>query len=345
MAVHTRVLVLSAPLVFAAAFALWFSQVKPVVRKPWFVSGVVLAAALCLPQYLHVFSLLSEGGSTGASPLNLVQAPLALLDPARNLLLDLYLVPIVVPAAVALTSGLFLWRKTPERVFLLVTVAFWGMLYLYFSSHPLDALRYQYFTWPLYCVLAPGFLEFVPQRRSSRLLRPDRGPALALYVTLVVATAAPNLHNLDENRAISEEFHFIRQQLARLPANSRLLFNGDLEVPGHPPIRSPLFPEFLLNQAGLDAQVIADPAALEAASTGPDQAQPLVLYIGLQSYTVYDDEPATVATPRLTPAFLAAHFSHIPIATRDIEVKGQSPGPALQFSKDVVETGFYRLEP
>ena len=343
VAVHSRVLVLSAPPVYVMAWWLHRPGAKASFRSPWAIAGLLATVASCLPQYVHICALLQSQATTGASAASLVQLPLSFFTPSHNLLLNWQFVPTVVPAGVAVSVWLCATSRSPGRDTLLGATLVWGLLYLYFSNHPLDALRYQFFVWPFYSALATAFLDFMPQR--STFWRGQAPAAVAVaWLILATATSVPFLGRPEAARAISEELRFIRETLPQLADTSPLAVNDSIVVEGRPPIRAVLIPDFLLAEAGLGGGAHGPKVLV----FGPDSRLPegpLLLYVGLQAHARYDHEPLDPLSPRISPPALLERYKWTPIKEHKMDVSAQSPGPSLLYGNSNVTIGFYLLVP
>jgi len=320
--VHTRILVLVFPAAFVAASILLEGRREARFKSPLFVLSALAAAILILPQYLLVYEVLTAAPAASAATLWRLPAHMAL--PETNLLLAPGLTLPLLPL-LALAGVILLMRKERRTGLLvalpLVTIA---PLYLYFSGHTLDCLRYQFFVWPFYLLPAGYSLATVKRLSDWRLY----GLALA---ALVVAILLPYLHAVRHEHAITQEFEFVRSALPRLPRGEVVLENRPLEVEGHPPIAPLTIPAFMVHEAGLGVSAHG-PAEPEACGH--------IAYVGLQAHAYYLDEKPT-ATARL---HLHGRARLAPLATMQLNPRGGTPGPDLVLPDSPIEIGFYRVE-
>lgn len=327
--VHTRVLVLVFPAAFVVVAMLLEGQRRARFKSTALLIGSALAALLMAPQYLLLDEVLSADHAAAVSVANLMRLPGYMFHPGTNLLLAPAVTMPLLPLLCVAGLALLLHQRRKTGLLLLLPIVTLGPLYLYFSDHLLDSLRYQYFVWPFYLLPAGSAVAAVfatlASRRASLLLR------AVVLVVLCGATLLPYLSMLGHKHAITEEFEFVTTALPQLPPGSLLVENRPLEVAGHPPIAPLTIPAFMVHDAGID---VAAATWFDSATDGP-----YVVYVGLQSHARYLDE-----APRPGPRHPDPGPYHlVPIVTTIIRPGDDSPGPDLHFPQTEVEIGFYRL--
>lgn len=334
LAVHTRVLSAAFPLALLLLLPFFGRESWRHLIHPAALAIMGFAGLLMGPHYFHVWNLLHASHSAAARSLDLVVLPLRLLSPAHNLLLDpMVTMPLLPLLVVAGFGGLAALHRV-RGLALTALVLFFGALYLYFSEHLLDSLRYQFFLWPWYAVAAAAPLEWLRLKWGSS---PRRQMAVsAVAAAVVCALFLPYLPWLTTPHVITQEFDFIRTGLAQLSAGTKVTTTGGGFDVAMGRIPSFELPPFLLEEYGL---------------TSPDGSStnsPEVLYMGLQDYVfTISEDPAPFSPRYLRHRSLSADMGTrlVPVVTRTLRPGGDSPGPGLYFPADEVTIGFYASVP
>jgi len=332
LAVHTRILSSALPvaLVLLVPFV---PEWRARFRKPAAWAILAGTSLLLVPHCIHVWNLLHAQHSAAARSLDLLGLPFRLFSPAHNLLLDpgvtMPLLPVLVAAGVVVVGA----RRFRSGLAATLLMLFFGALYLYFSEHLLDCLRYQFFVWPFYALLAAIPFEMFPVHAARGRIHkamPMMGAALLLTALLL-----PYVPWLTTPHVITREFDFIREGLDEVPAGSAVRTTGSGFDVAKGRVPSFTLPAFLLDEHGL---VQADEKS---------EVRATVLYVGLQDYvfTVSEDPEPHAPTYRRPRAWPPETAQLVPIVTSTLRPAGDSPGPGLYFPAKEVTIGFYRVIP
>jgi len=339
LAVHGRILTLAFPVAIVTA---WF-VLDPSLRRPpgvrWMLPAFGLTAVLTAPQYVHVWNILRSSAAWG--PMQVHGLPTAFLlstSQHTSLLFSPAATSAAIPLLVAAGAVLLVLRRRWRGALLVVGTVAIFLLYHQMSENVLDQLRYQFFIWPFLAIVA-GFAAEEAWTRGRGV--PLRGAVLGAAVVVPSLSLIASLDFVRADPPSSREAKFVMDSMQYLPTGARLVHSQIIPTAVGPAIPPLYIPRFLLADAdrGLGVAALGE-VPDDCGRSGP----PLLIYVGLQSYSFRDGEGCPPSECfRMPPDIDALPCGLSPLRTSVIDTSGPSPDPGLELRSAFAEIGFYQL--